>query len=98
MIVPIADRHVEYARQVAAQLRDLGLRVEIDERADRMNAKIRDATLQKIPYILVAGDKEAQANAVAVRLRTGEDLKAMPLDQFIALAKRVVDAKSLELK
>jgi threonyl-tRNA synthetase len=98
LIVPIADRHVEYARQVAAQLRDLGLRVEIDERADRMNAKIRDATLQKIPYILVAGDKEAQANAVAVRLRTGEDLKAMPLDQFIAMIKRVVDAKSLELK
>jgi threonyl-tRNA synthetase len=98
LIVPIADRHVEYARQVAAQLRACGLRVEIDERADRMNAKIRDATLQKIPYILVAGDKEAQANAVAVRLRTGEDLKAMPLDQFIAMIKRVVDAKSLELK
>ena len=98
MLVPIADRHMEYVRKVAKQLRDLGLRVEIDERADRMNAKIRDATMQKIPYILVAGDKEAEANAVAVRLRTGEDLKAMPLDQFIEMVKRVVDGKSLELK
>ncbi|HEX7592864.1 MAG TPA: threonine--tRNA ligase [Anaerolineae bacterium] len=98
MIVPIADRHVEYAQRVAKRLKDDGLRVEIDTRGDRMNAKIRDATMQKIPYILVVGDKEAQANAVAVRLRNGEDLKAMPLDQFIAMARRLVDEKSLELK
>jgi threonyl-tRNA synthetase len=63
-----------------------------------MNAKIRDATMQKIPYILVVGDKEAETNAVAVRLRTGEDLKAMPLNQFIALARKIVDTKSLGLK
>ncbi|MBI5302468.1 MAG: threonine--tRNA ligase [Chloroflexi bacterium] len=98
MLVPIADRHAEYARKVAARLKAEGLRVEIDGRGDRMNAKIRDATLQKIPYILVMGDKESEANAVAVRLRSGEDLKAMPLEQFIALARRVVDTKSLELK
>ncbi|CAG0947639.1 partial threonyl-tRNA synthetase, partial [Anaerolineae bacterium] len=98
MLVPIADRHVAYARQVEQHLKDEGLRVEIDSRSDRMNAKIRDATMQKIPYILVMGDKEAEANAVAVRLRNGEDLKAMPLDQFITMARRVVDSKSLELK
>jgi threonyl-tRNA synthetase len=98
MVVPIADRHLEYAQFVAAQLREQKLRVEVDERGERMNAKIRDATLQKIPYILVVGDREEEAQAVAVRLHTGEDLKAMPLEQFIAMARRIVDAKSLELK
>ncbi len=98
MIVPIADRHVEYAQKVAQQLKEHGVRVEIDTRTERMNAKIRDATLQKIPYILVVGDKEAANNAVAVRLRTGEDLKAMPLDQFVAIAERIIGEKSLELK
>ena len=98
MIVPIADRHAEYGNFVAAQLRSAGMRVEVDVRSDRMNAKIRDATMQKIPYILVAGDKEEAAKAVAVRLRSGEDLKAMPLDQFIGMARKLVDAKSMELK
>ncbi len=98
MIVPIADRHAEYAQYVAAQLREQKLRVEIDARGERMNAKIRDATMQKIPYILVVGDKEEQAKAVAVRLRTGEDLKAMPLEQFIGMARKLVDAKAMELK
>ncbi len=98
MVVPIADRHIDYARAVAEKLRAANLRAQVDERNDRMNSKIRDATLQKIPYILVIGDKEAAANAVAVRLRTGEDLKAMPLDQFIALAQKIVDMKALELK
>jgi threonyl-tRNA synthetase len=97
-LVPIADRHNEYAKQVAERLKDAGLRAEVDSRAERMNAKIRDATMQKIPYILVVGDKEAEANAVAVRLRTGEDLKAMPLDTFVAMVRRIVDDKSLELK
>jgi len=98
MIVPIADRHAEYAQFVAAQLRGAGLRVQVDTRGDRMNAKIRDATMQKIPYILVVGDKEEEAKAVAVRLRTGEDLKAMPLEKFISMARKLVDAKSMELK
>ncbi|MDE3088498.1 MAG: threonine--tRNA ligase [Chloroflexota bacterium] len=98
MVVPIADRHAEYSNFVAAQLRGAGLRAQVDVRGDRMNAKIRDATMQKIPYILVVGDKEEQAKAVAVRLRTGEDLKAMPLDQFIEMAHKLVDAKSMELK
>ncbi|MCI0476494.1 MAG: His/Gly/Thr/Pro-type tRNA ligase C-terminal domain-containing protein, partial [Anaerolineales bacterium] len=70
----------------------------VDTRAERMNAKIRDAQMQKIPYMLVVGDKEEEAKAVAVRLRSGEDLKAIPLDQFSAMAKKIVDEKSLELK
>ncbi len=59
VVIPIADRHVEYAEQVAEKLRAAGLRVEVDARSERMNAKVRDAQLQKIPYMLVVGDKEA---------------------------------------
>lgn len=88
MIIPIADRHVEYARKVAEQLKAAGLRVEIDERGDRMNAKIRDAQNQKIPYMLVVGDKEAETGAVALRLRNGENPGPIPVADFIARAKQ----------
>lgn len=97
-IIPIADRHFAYAREVQKRLSNIGLRVEMDDRSERMNAKIRDAQLKKIPYMLVVGDKEASNVTVAVRLRTGEDLHAMPLDHFIALAKKLIEAKSPELK
>jgi len=85
MIIPIADRHVDYANKVAQQMKDAGFRVEVDARSERMQAKIRDAQVQKIPYMLVAGDKEAEAGAVAVRLRSGEDLKAKPLAEVMSL-------------
>ncbi len=85
MIIPIADRHVDYANKVAQQMKDAGFRVEVDARSERMQAKIRDAQVQKIPYMLVAGDKEAEAGAVAVRLRSGEDLKAKPLAEVMTL-------------
>ncbi len=83
MIIPIADRHVGYAHEVLESLRSAGLRAAVDARGERMNAKIRDAQLQKIPYMLVVGDREAEAQAVAVRTRAGEDLKSMPVFQFI---------------
>ena len=83
-VIPIADRHQPYADEVAKTLRDAGFRVEVDARSERMNAKIRHAQLQKIPYMLVAGDREAEAGTVAVRVRTGEDLGAIPLADFIA--------------
>ncbi|MHB8515392.1 MAG: threonine--tRNA ligase [Dehalococcoidia bacterium] len=83
VVIPIADRHAEYAHKVRDELRRAGLRADVDTRSERMNAKIRDAQLQKIPYMLVVGDREAEAEAVAVRTRAGEDLKAMPLFQFI---------------
>jgi threonyl-tRNA synthetase len=83
MIIPIADRHVGYAHEVLESLRAAGLRADVDARGERMNAKIRDAQLQKIPYMLVVGDREAEAQAVAVRTRSGEDLKSMPVFQFI---------------
>jgi len=83
VLIPIADRHVEYAEKVFNQLRDAGIRVEVDRRSERMNAKIRDAQLQKIPYMLVVGDREAEAGQVAVRLRSGEDLGALSVESFI---------------
>ena len=83
IVIPIADRHLDYAHEVLDSLRAAGLRAEVDARGERMNAKIRDAQLQKIPYMLVVGDREAEAQAVAVRTRAGEDLKSMPVFQFI---------------
>jgi threonyl-tRNA synthetase len=86
VVIPISDRHLEYASWVAGELRAADLRVEVDERSERMQAKIRDAQLQKVPYMLVVGDKEAEAKAVAVRLRSGEDLGAMHIEEFLLRA------------
>lgn len=92
VVIPIADRHVDYARKVADQLKAAGFRVEIDERSERMQAKIRDAQLQKVPYMLVAGDKEAAAGAVAIRLRSGDDLKAKPLAEVLEIMRKAVES------
>jgi len=97
MLIPIADRHIEYCQQVAGRLREAGLRVEIDDSSERMQNKIRKAQGQKIPYMLVAGDKERDAGAVAVRLRTGEDLKAMPVEQFIARVQPIIAEHKTDL-
>jgi threonyl-tRNA synthetase len=90
MLIPIADRHLEYCSEVQRQLRQAGLRVGVDSREERMNAKIRHAQLQKIPYMLVVGDREQEGNAVSVRLRSGEDLKSKPVTEFIEIAKSAV--------
>jgi threonyl-tRNA synthetase len=97
VVVPIADRHQPYAEQVAAQLREAGLRVEIDERREKMQAKIRDAQLRKIPYMLVLGDREAAEGTAAVRLRTNENLGPMAVPELIAMARRLIEARSQEL-
>jgi threonyl-tRNA synthetase len=93
VLIPIADRHVAYAEQAAARLKEAGLRVEVDDSSDRMGNKIRKAQEQKIPYMLVVGDKEIEAGAVAVRLRTNENLGPKPLDEFIAMAQEAVAEK-----
>ena len=97
MVIPIADRHIEYANKVLGQLKVAGIRAEVDTRGERMNAKIRDAQMQKIPYMLVVGDKEAAAEAVSVRLRTNVDLKSIPLTQFIERVSDISKSKSREL-
>ena len=83
-VIPIAERHVEYAERVQSQLTEAGIRAHTDSRNERMNAKIRDAQLQKVPYMLIVGDREADANAAAVRLRSGEDLGALPVADVMA--------------
>jgi len=91
VLIPIADRHLPYAHHVAEQLKAAGLRAEVDERGDRMNAKIRDAQKQKIPYMLVVGDKELENGEVALRLRSGENPGPMPVDTFLARAKEEIE-------
>ena len=84
VLIPIADRHIEYCQSVSATLEAAGFRAEVDTRNERMNQKIRTAQMQKAPYMLVVGDRELEAGAVAVRHRDGEDLGAMPLDDFLS--------------
>lgn len=97
-IIPIADRHSAYAAEVQQQLTDAGIRSEVDDASDRMQAKIRRGQVEHVPYMLVVGDKEAENRAVAVRLRTNENLGAMSLDEFIPLVLAVSDTKSLSLQ
>jgi len=96
-LVPISERHQEYAAQVKAELEAAGLRVEVDARNEKMNAKIRDFANQKVPYILVMGDKEAEAHAVSVRTRAKGDQGSMPLTDFLAQAKQLVQSQSTDL-
>ncbi len=97
VIVPITDGQIPFANEVAQQLRDAGMRIDVDDSSNRMQAKIRTAQLRKIPYMLVIGKREAEAGAVAVRLRSGEDLGATPVADFLDMAKAVIDTRSLHL-
>ena len=92
-LIPIADRHNDYAHEVAARLKKAGLRLTIDDSSDRMNAKIRNAQKLKVPYMLVIGDREMEEGQVALRRRSGENLPAMSVDAFIELAQHEIDEK-----
>jgi len=95
VLIPIADRHVEYAYDVAERLRAAGLRVEVNDSGERMQAKIRDAQMEKIPYMLVVGDREAEAGQVNLRRRDGEKPGAMSVDDFTRLAQEAVEERRL---
>src|ERR1051326_1241692 len=94
-VLPITDRVNEYAGKVAAELRKAGLRVEVNVRSDKIGAKIRDAQLQKNPFMLVLGDREMEEGKVAVRERTKGDIGAMSLDDFREMATRLVKTRAL---
>ena len=94
MVIPISDRHLDYAQKVAAELQAEGLRTQVDVRPDRMNLKIRQAQLQKIPYMLIVGDKEVASAGVSVRLRSGEDLGRQTLDTFKEMAREAIAQKT----
>jgi threonyl-tRNA synthetase len=92
-ILPIADRHLTYAMDVRDRLRDAGLRIDLDERQEKIGYKIREAQLQKVPYMLVIGDREAAEGTVSVRTRTGGDQGASPVEQFLASAREAIARK-----
>ncbi|MCL0104316.1 threonine--tRNA ligase [Dehalococcoidia bacterium] len=92
-VIPIADRHLDYAQQIGSQLRDEGLRVEVDDRKERMNLKIREAQLAKVPYMLITGDSEVQDSTVTLRLRSGENLKGESLEVFKDRVRNVIMSK-----
>ena len=92
-LIPIADRHNDYAYQVRDQLREAGLRAEVDDSSERMRAKIRQAQLEKIPYMLVIGDREVAEGAVSLRLRTEEDLGPRPVADFVEMVQQAIAEK-----
>ena len=94
VMIPIAERHVDYANKVAAQLKEIGVRVEVDGRNEKMNAKIREHALQKVPFLLVVGDKEAEAGKVNVRTRGKEKTEDMVAADFVSKIKRLIDEKT----
>jgi threonyl-tRNA synthetase len=98
VIIPITDHQIEFANEAKATLEALGMRVKVDSDSNRMQAKIRNAQMEKIPYMLVVGKREVEQNAVAVRLRNGDDLGAIPLSEFAELAQNIIKTRSLELK
>jgi threonyl-tRNA synthetase len=95
MIVPIADRHLDYAERVRTALAEAGLRAEVDVRSERMQAKLREAQEQKIPVMVVVGDRDEEAGAVSPRLRTGESSQGVPLDEFIRDLRSRSEARDL---
>jgi threonyl-tRNA synthetase len=95
IVIPIADRHLEYAREVKLRLEGLGLRVEVDERGESVSRQVRDAELRKIPYLLVVGDREQEARAVSVREHHGADHGSMPVDELAGIVQGEVKARSM---
>jgi threonyl-tRNA synthetase len=81
-VIPVADRHLDYAHRLDAELKSAGIRAEVDTRSERVNLKVRQAELDKVPYMLVVGDKEVDAATVSVRQRGSEQLTSQSLDQF----------------
>ncbi len=91
-VIPVADRHNDHAAKICAEMKKRGIRAESDDRSERMNQKIRQAQLEKIPYMIIVGDKEIESNSVAVRCRSGEQLPAQPLKDFIKrITKEIAD-------
>ena len=95
-ILPITDAQKEYAQKVKQQLEDANIRVELDDSNEKVGYKIRKAQLEKVPYMVVLGAKEVEANSIAVRSRKGEDLGQMPINEFIAKVQREVETKGIE--
>jgi threonyl-tRNA synthetase len=96
-IIPITDAQHDYANKILIELKGQGIRAEIDDRSEKMQAKIRNAQLQKIPYMLIIGKREVESNSVSVRQRDEQDLGAMPFIEFLAKVKEQISTRSLNL-
>ena len=96
MVIPVTDRHLDYARKLEAGLKDEGVRVEVDERSETVNLKIRQAQLDKIPYMLVVGDREVAESTVSVRLRSGEQLASQSFDSFKQRINQAIASRARE--
>lgn len=90
VIMTISEKHINYAENIYKKLRDEGLRVKLDRENEKIGYKIRQATLDKIPYMLIIGDKEAEGGRITVRLRSGENLELIELEKFIELVKKEI--------
>src|SRR6266542_2734813 len=97
LLIPIAERHVEYANKVASQLRESSVRVEVDARNEKMNAKIREHAMQKVPFMLVVGDKEAESGKVNVRTRSKEKTEDVSLEQFVKTVSKLIEDRAANL-
>ena len=94
VVLPITDRHIEYAQKVTKRLEEAGLRVSLDDRSEKVNLKIRDAQMQKVPYMLVVGDREAQNDSVSVRNRKHGDQGAQTVDEFLTAIGKLIETKA----
>jgi len=97
-VIPVADRHLNYAHKLETELKSEGIRAEVDDRAERINLKIRQAQLEKIPYMLVVGDKEVESATVSIRRRSGEQLAGQFLDSFKRKIKKAIASKANEIR
>lgn len=95
-LLAVADRHLDYVYEVKKALEAEGLRVEVDGRSEKIGYKIREAQLEKVPYMIIVGDKDIEANTVSVRHRKEGDLGAMQLSDFVAMAKEEIDSKTIK--
>jgi len=94
--LPISEKHLEYAGKVHEALRAAGVRAQLDDRNEKLNSRIRDAQLQKVPFMLVVGDREAQAQSVAVRRRDTGDAGSRPLSEFIPWLRQLIDTRAVK--
>ncbi|MGH9576265.1 MAG: His/Gly/Thr/Pro-type tRNA ligase C-terminal domain-containing protein [Terriglobales bacterium] len=97
VVIPISERHAGYGHQVASELKAAGVRVEVDARNEKMNAKIREHAMQKVPYLLVVGDKEQQSGHVNVRTRGKEKTEDLPAAEFVERIQRLITEKATTL-
>ena len=97
VLIPIAERHAEYANKVGSQLSEAGIRVQVDARNEKMNAKIREHALQKVPFMLVVGDKEVEAGKVNVRTRGKEKTEDMSAQEFEDRVRKLIESRAASL-